>query len=210
MIVLSHRGYWLKKNEKNTSIAFERSFSLGFGVEIDVRDWKGKLVISHNPPLNECMSFQQFLDIYTSFEARPKIAINIKADGLHDLLEKQLQQYEINNYFLFDMSVPDAILYLNKGMNIYTRQSEYEENPSFFDMSNGVWLDEFHRHWITNQSIINHLNAKKKICIVSPELHGRTYKSEWEHYKELELRIGKNKMMICTDYPEKAEDFFNA
>ena len=39
MMILSHRGYW---KEKNLPIAFERSFSLGFGTETD---YKGELVI---------------------------------------------------------------------------------------------------------------------------------------------------------------------
>lgn len=41
MIILSHRGYWKETHEKNLPIAFERSFSLGFGTETD----KDKLVI---------------------------------------------------------------------------------------------------------------------------------------------------------------------
>ena len=48
MIILSHRGYWKLESEKNKPIAFDRSFSLGFGTETDIRDYRGKLVISHD------------------------------------------------------------------------------------------------------------------------------------------------------------------
>jgi len=36
MQILSHRGYWKETKEKNQEVAFERSFSLGFGKENDI------------------------------------------------------------------------------------------------------------------------------------------------------------------------------
>jgi hypothetical protein len=51
MQILSHRRYWKMDSEKNTKIAFERSFSLGFGTETDLmRDFGRKIVISHDMP----------------------------------------------------------------------------------------------------------------------------------------------------------------
>ena len=120
-----------------------------------------------------------------------------------------LKKYKIENYFVFDMSVPDGLIYLNKEFNTFTRQSEYEVYPSFYERAQGIWLDEFHSHWITQEIIENHIKHSKNICIVSPELHGRSYTQEWEKYKDIELNIGKNKFMICTDQPEIAEKYFN-
>ena len=37
LIILSHRGYWLQTEEKNSRKAFERSFFMGFGTETDIR-----------------------------------------------------------------------------------------------------------------------------------------------------------------------------
>jgi nucleoside-diphosphate-sugar epimerase len=48
MNIISHRGFWLKDEEKNTIQAFERSFEFGFGTETDIRDYKGELVISYD------------------------------------------------------------------------------------------------------------------------------------------------------------------
>ena len=56
MIILSHRGYWKDVNEKNQQVSFERSFSLGFGTETDIRDYKGELVISHDIADENCIS----------------------------------------------------------------------------------------------------------------------------------------------------------
>ena len=49
MKILSHRGYWKEEKEKNTIDAVRKAFDHGFGIESDIRDLDGKLVISHNP-----------------------------------------------------------------------------------------------------------------------------------------------------------------
>lgn len=56
MIVLSHRGYWKNSLEKNKFVAFERSFSMGFGTETDIRDFNGELVISHDIADKDCIN----------------------------------------------------------------------------------------------------------------------------------------------------------
>lgn len=210
MIILSHRGYWLEEAEKNSRVAFERSFSLGFGTETDVRDWDGQLVISHDPANRECMTLETFLQLYLSYPSRPTLALNIKADGLQAELQRQLSVFGIENYFVFDMAVPDGMLYLRCGMNAYTRHSEYEPVPPYYAQAHGVWLDEFDDHWLSDEVIENHISAGKAVCIVSPELHKRSYEKEWAHYRELEKRLGKDTLMLCTDLPEHAKEFFNA
>lgn len=39
-----------KKNEQNKLVAFKRAINFGFGIETDIRDFNGKLVISHDLP----------------------------------------------------------------------------------------------------------------------------------------------------------------
>lgn len=210
MIIISHRGYWKSVKEKNTLEAFKRSFQLGFGVETDVRDFDGRLVISHDPSNSDCLSLEHFFSLYRKHSFCSKLALNIKSDGLQLHIKDLLNNYGIENYFLFDMSVPDGLLYLNNNMVVLTRQSEYEKLPSYYELADGLWIDEFHGHWVTDEIIENHLENGKVVCLVSPELHNRDYLSEWSHYKSIEKKIGKNIMMICTDYPEEAEEFFNA
>jgi glycerophosphoryl diester phosphodiesterase len=48
--ILAHRGYWLEPGEKNSLSAFRRAFEGGFGIETDIRDLDGELVVSHDPP----------------------------------------------------------------------------------------------------------------------------------------------------------------
>ena len=177
-MILSHRGYWLKEEEKNTTKAFERSFSLGFGTETDIRDFNGDLVISHDVATEKSIKLDTFFQVFSSFDVTLPLALNIKSDGLQELLKKYLLKYNIKNYFVFDMSVPDTLGYLKKGINFYTRQSEYEINPPLYKKSKGVWMDEFLQHWITKETINNHINNGKSVCIVSPELHKRDYLKE--------------------------------
>lgn len=58
MKILCHRGAWTAAAEKNSVPAIKKAVSLGYGFETDVRDYQGKLVISHdiakeNSPLLE-------------------------------------------------------------------------------------------------------------------------------------------------------------
>jgi len=209
MIILSHRGYWKKESEKNSLEAFERSFSLGYGTETDIRDYKGELVISHDIPTKTSLSLESFFKIYKKINSELPLALNIKSDGLQIELKKLLKSYDIKNYFVFDMSVPDGLQYIREEINSFTRQSEYEKNPSFYELADGVWLDEFKDHWIDEETINTHYSNEKKICIVSPDLHKRSYENEWEHYKKIVKRLERKDLMICTDYPCKAKEFFN-
>ncbi len=209
MIILSHRGYWNDVFEKNTAKAFERSFSLGFGTETDIRDYKGELVISHDIASENAIRLIDFFEIYKDHGNKLQLALNIKADGLQAKLNELIEKYKISNYFVFDMSVPDGLNYLLHKMNCFTRQSEYEREPSFYNNANGIWLDEFNEHWINKGIILKHIKFNKNICIVSPELHKREYKYEWQHYKEIEKEVGGNKIMLCTDRPEEAREFFH-
>jgi len=61
-------------------------------------------------------------------------------------LVRLLAAYKITNYFVFDMAVPDGIIYARLNMTTYTRQSEYESVPPFYELAEGVWLDEFNGH----------------------------------------------------------------
>jgi hypothetical protein len=210
MKILSHRGYWKSENEKNTRIAFERSFLLGFGTETDIRDLNGELVISHDPPVSEqkCLTAIDFFKLYKSLGDGLQLALNIKSDGLQEKLMKLINEYNITNYFVFDMSIPDTLGYLKNNTKIFTRQSEYEIDPAFYSQADGVWMDEFNQNWIEEKNIGNHILNGKKVCIVSPELHKRDFKIEWNKYKNIFLVDSANKISICTDLPEKAKQFF--
>lgn len=209
MIILSHRGRWNLTKQKNSREAIVAALDGGFGVETDIRDCKGQLVISHEPVVEPCLALSEILEYHTMLRSGAPLALNVKSDGLSFILRDCLSEYCIANYFVFDMSVPDTLSYIKAGLNFYTRQSEYEGHPSFYDSAAGIWLDEFHSHWITSKIILEHILNGKKVGIVSPELHGRSYQAEWEDYKKISDLVGSDALILCTDFPDLARDYFN-
>ncbi|MFM0367706.1 PI-PLC domain-containing protein [Paraburkholderia aspalathi] len=203
MKILSHRGYWLEKSEKNTVEAFNRSFNLGFGTETDVRDRLGELVISHDPATSEAMTFDRYLSILGDRDL-PQ-AINVKADGLAEPLKHALEGRALD-WFVFDMSVPDMKMHLKAGNPVFARMSEVEQNPPWINAVSGIWLDAFESHWYTKQTIDDLLARGLRVCIVSPELHGRAYFDLWESVKGFR---DDDRVLICTDVPEECQRFFS-
>ena len=93
--------------EKNTSIAFTRALENGFGIETDFRDLNGDLVVSHGLPRGDAMPIREFVNLYAATRNDGLMALNIKADGLQSLVKKMAEDLGMQNYFAFDMSVPD-------------------------------------------------------------------------------------------------------
>lgn len=205
MEVLSHRGYWQTADEKNELVAFARSFSLGFGTETDVRDHDGRLVIAHDAPTGEPLEFSSYLASLTAHARRPlPQAINIKADGLASLLANAMKTVA-HPWFVFDMSVPDMLAHLRVGNPVYARLSEYEPFPGRLrDQVSGFWLDAFNSTWYTTDTIRSLLDSGTGVCVVSPELHGRTDAADlWAALRPLATYPN---LSLCTDLPEVAAD----
>lgn len=209
MNILSHRGYWQDNAERNTEIAFSRSFALGYGTETDVRDCKGELVISHDMPGGNEILFSRFLAMadqgQRASSATLTLALNVKADGLAATMRRFLDAHENLDAFVFDMSVPDMRSYLDARIPLFTRMSEVEQQPAWLESSAGVWLDGFASEWYGNEIIGRLLDQGKRVCIVSPELHKREHRALWQRIKPL---ASEERLMLCTDLPEDATHFF--
>lgn len=205
MIVLSHRGYWKTQAEKNTAEAFARSFDLGFGTETDVRDCKGELVISHDMPQGGEMTLDQFLDILDGRNL--PLAINIKSDGLAPRLAETMTRRGVRDWFVFDMSVPDMRGHLAAGTQVFTRMSDVEPTPAYLEQSAGIWLDMFDGQWYDSQVIAGLLARDKRVCVVSSELHGKDYANLWTSLRGV---AAHPRLMLCTDVPEAAREYFAA
>lgn len=216
MDILAHRGKWEKEEDKNSLESLLLALNLNFGIETDVRDFDGKIVISHDIPNKDSIPLNVLFKEYKAIQkekgfANP-IALNIKSDGIHEELKKLLIDYEINNYFVFDMSFPDSFNYMKYGLNIFLRESEYEKiliDQSCFE---GIWLDQFKENWFDKQILIEKIKSGKKVCIVSSELHARDHKYCWEvifsTLKELS-NTEKRNIMICTDFPSEFKEYFD-
>lgn len=58
--IIAHRGFWKIASEKNSLVAFERAFSNGYGVETDIRDLMGGLVVEHDLPDESALPISAF------------------------------------------------------------------------------------------------------------------------------------------------------
>ena len=203
MKILSHRGLWHGAEEKNTAPAFTRSFDAFYGTETDVRDLAGALVISHDMPRGDEMSLTDFLALHAG-RGLP-LAMNIKADGLAQPLRDAMRRHAVPDWFAFDMSVPDMRAHLRLGNPVFTRLSEVERQPVWFEQACGVWLDGFESTWFGTADITDLLRAGKRVCVVSPELHGREADASWRALRTLAT---EGSLMLCTDRPHEAAAFF--
>lgn len=205
MRIIAHRGFWKTESEKNTKVAIKRAIDSGFGFETDFRDCGGQVLISHNPPMGDEMTAEEVFKMYQDAGSQEPLALNIKADGLQDMMGDLLEKYNVTNYFFFDMSVCDTVIYTDKKLKIASRLSEFEKEMPFYKDCTTVWIDFFNSDGPTIQKVIEMLKDGKIACVVSPELHKRDYQQMWEHLKPMK---GEERLYLCTDYPDKAREYF--
>ncbi len=209
MELLSHRGYWKKPEEKNTKAANDLSFKNGWGIETDIRDFNNELVISHDVARDNDYSVAGLFEQYNNYQKKGTLALNIKADGLSVMLLDMLKKYKIEEYFVFDMSIPETLRYLSLHMNVFLRYSEYEAaNAELYINAKGIWLDTFKNIWFNESFVNSQLNLGKKIAFVSPELHGRNELELWVFIKENNWHLS-SQVLLCTDLPDAAKKYFN-
>jgi hypothetical protein len=230
--IVAHRGYWRTRDEQNGAAAFTRALDGGFGIETDLRDMAGEVVISHDPPgtapgagiAAPPASLDDFLALCAARRRVGPLALNIKADGLQRQVRAALERAgaydaydaygsgmhdETYGAYVFDMSIPDTLGYLAVGVPVYVRHSDIEPEPVLYAPAAGVWLDQFHSDWADAAVIGRHLDAGKAVCLVSPELHRRDHRRQWESLAAAGLG-GRPGFSLCTDFPEEAVRAFDA
>lgn len=205
MQILSHRGLWHNVSERNKKEAFMRSFNAGLGTETDLRDICGKIVISHDMPKGNEITFEEVLQIMNGRNL--PLALNIKADGQGGTIKTLLNKYNHTNYFTFDMSIPDMVVQLKTGLNVFTGKSDILITSVLPDEATGVWLDSFETDWFSAKDIDEIILKGKKVCVVSADLHQRDTLKQWETIKQSKNLFSEN-LMLCTDKPMEAKEFF--
>ncbi len=206
--ILCHRGIWKEVQEQNALDALVQAIKEGFGIETDLRSFKGRIVITHDPASSD--NVLSLKELFERIKSEPNFrkayyALNIKEDGIEQKVIELLDEFSIaDRCFVFDMSVPSAITFkrkkneLKSKIMIATRESEYE-NATLYEDSQVVWMDEFESNWIDMDRIAKHINNGKIAVVVSPELHKREHKAVWQYCKD--LIVQKKQVLLCTDRP---------
>lgn len=200
--IIAHRGFWFAEHgfepfEPNSFYAIKRASDSGFGLETDLRDYGTTIAIEHDPFKEATLFFEEISHLV--FQG--PVCLNIKADGLGARI-KSLNRWE--NSFYFDLSIPEMIKYLDLGLTVADRISEYENMKE--SHQSWIWIDSFKDDWwLKDQSIRILLSSGHKVIVVSPELHGREHINAWSFLKPI-LQESKN-FYLCTDFPMTAYEY---
>ena len=209
--ILAHRGIFSCQTKENSWEALSSALNNGFGIETDLRDLNGKVVISHDPPLEkpELISFKWLLGQIASSPTNGRIGLNIKSDGLASMIETEIKQNGVlaSRFFVFDMSVPDSLSYLNGTIPVYSRISDYEKIPAFKDKAEGIWIDNLIGTYPQVKIAKDLIDEGIRVTIVSPELHHRDHTNVWAEI--LDSKIYRSPLFeLCTDLPKEAAKQF--
>jgi hypothetical protein len=164
-----------------------------FGVEVDVRS-HGDTLIIHHDPFVPGESFEAWLSTYR----HGTLILNVKEEGLEPRLIDLMRRAGFENYFFLDQSFPFLLKYaaLASGRSA-VRVSEYESVQTALSVAGKVqwaWVDCFARFPLSANQAAELQEAGLKLCIVSPELQGRSAEVEIPRLASM-----LEEMNICPD-----------
>ena len=206
MHIIAHRGYWKTAAEQNTLAGFRRAFELGYGIETDVRDCLGKIVISHPLPMGNELLLDEVLTLHQELNKNLPLALHLNACGLGNSIQNKVQHYPDSNIFCFGNPLPDLKYCVkNLSLNVFTVGSDICPVYPFFKEVKGIWLDSFMVPY--NKTLIQNLiNQGKEVCIVGEDLYGRNNDDLLKQLIQMNL-IDNDHLMICTNQPDAVSAF---
>ena len=182
--------------------AGETVFSHCDGIEFDLRDSAGELIVTHDA-FTTGQRFEEFL----SFCDPSKFYIvNVKCEGIESAALLLLEKYGIRNFFFLDCSIPAMVKLGKAGENrLAVRFSEYESLQTVLSMKqfvSWVWIDTFSRLPISKETLEFFKAVGLKTCLVSPELQQQPARiCEYiETMKSEDMKLDA----VCTKAPHLA------
>ncbi len=184
------------------------------GVEIDIRNHGDELYVVHDPFLSDEITLADWLVAYD----HRFLIVNVKEEGLETKLLKQLEQNNIEDFFILDESLPFIRKYALLGVsNFAIRVSELESINTALAMANHlrergrrvkwIWVDSFTGAILPPESVCKLKSAGFRLCQVSPELHHVDHPDRWEDLirtfrKTLDASPSTYPDMVCTKLPD--------
>ena len=153
----------------------EDIFSRCCGIEFDIRDSAGELIVVHDAFMTDY--YQTFSEFLTFCRPDKFYIVNVKAEGIEQRAIHMLEAAGIRNFFLLDVGIP-AMMRLHKTgeTRFAIRYSEVEpmENvDALKHIGTWVWVDCFTKYSLTREVAQTFKSWGLKICLVSPDLQGR-------------------------------------
>jgi hypothetical protein len=172
------------------------------GVEIDLRLFKGEIILAHDP-----FTPGETLNEWLKKFHHGTLILNVKEDGLESLVVKMLQDMEIDDYFFLDQPFPTLRKSALANLPVALRLSENENPIEINDLKiRWIWLDSFSGDWSFLGKHAEWLKKGEfKLCLVSPELQGRS--PDEESFDVLEICEKTNLRIdaVCTKHSEMWE-----
>jgi hypothetical protein len=161
MLKIQHRVNSLKKL---------KNLDQNFGAEVDIRSFNKKLILNHEP-FKKAVLLNSYLKKFN----HKFLILNVKEEGIENIILNYVKKFKINNYFLLDVTIPKIFQFIKtkKKSNICLRISKFENlsNLNFFHKKiNWVWVDTFDNKIPLNFKEIKYYSKRFKLCLVSPEL----------------------------------------
>jgi hypothetical protein len=144
-----------------------------YGIEVDIRSFGDRLVIHHDA----CVDGERIEDWLEDYD-HGTLILNVKEEGLEDRLLTLMAERGIERFFFLDQSFPFLIRTARQGeRRCAVRVSEFESTVTARNLSgmiDWVWVDCFTRFPLDGAAARDLTDAGMKLCIVSPELQGRS------------------------------------
>lgn len=167
-----------------------------FGVEVDIHAYGNRLVVHHDA-LCDGPDLSDWLNTYD----HAFVILNIKEEGIEQSVLEMVTARGIDRFFMLDLSFPALIKMARRGeRRVALRVSEYETVDSALTLAGQVewvWIDVFQGFSITAAQHAALKAAGFKLCLVSPELHGRS-PDEIDSFRDLMREQGLQMDAICT------------
>tara|TARA_B100001093_G_C26774453_1_gene991682 strand:- start:954 stop:1538 length:585 start_codon:yes stop_codon:yes gene_type:complete len=168
-----------------------------FGAEIDLRVYRSKIILNHEP-FKSGDTLDNFLKNYN----HGTLILNIKEDGIEDEVIKKVNKAKIKSFFLLDVEFPYIFKSLkNNQKNIAIRFSEKEpiEISKLLEKKfKWLWIDTVTKLPVNKKNL--RVIKKFKSCIVCPERWGRPYEINKYKKKMKKLKFQPNAVMTSLKY----------
>jgi hypothetical protein len=172
-----------------------------YGIEVDIRSHGDRIVIHHDPFI-EGVDFNAWMDAYN----HGTLILNVKEEGLEATLIAAMKDRGIDDYFFLDQSFPFLVKWSKQGVHrCAVRVSEFESIDTALTLAGGVnwvWVDCFSHLALTRDDADKLHDAGFKLCLVSPELQGRTDPAEihtiQNYLSDQDIRF----QAVCTKRPD--------
>jgi hypothetical protein len=173
-----------------------------YGVEVDVRT-RGSRLIMHHDPFVDGEDFVAWVDHYR----HGTLILNVKEEGLEDHLIRLMADRGIDDFFFLDQSFPFLVKTARQGESrCAVRVSEFEHVGTALSLGgkiDWVWVDCFTRFPLTSADAARLRDAGFRLCLVSPELHGRTGLDEIAALRTVLAELGIAPEAVCSKTPER-------